>query len=204
MNDQIRRNPIRLIDEQEQMVGVVDTGEALDRARELGLDLVEVAPDADPPVCRILDYGKFRYEQSKKERANKKNSKTAELKSIRLGRSLKIGQNDIEIRIRQTQKFLLLGHKVQIVQRFRGREVTLTDKGMERLADIADRLAPLSKVEAPPRRNGRELAMVLAPDKVKIEKWKAENAELAKAAEEAPEVEEDLNDVEEDESIDSE
>ena len=149
MNDQIRRNPIRLIDEQEQMAGVVDTGEALDRARELGLDLVEVAPDADPPVCRILDYGKFRYEQSKKERANKKNSKTAELKSIRLGRSLKIGQNDIEIRIRQTQKFLLLGHKVQIVQRFRGREVTLTDKGMERLADIADRLAPLSKVEAP-------------------------------------------------------
>ena len=88
MNDQIRRNPIRLIDEQEQMAGVVDTGEALDRARELGLDLVEVAPDADPPVCRILDYGKFRYEQSKKERANKKNSKTAELKSIRLGRSL--------------------------------------------------------------------------------------------------------------------
>ncbi|MEO1372683.1 MAG: translation initiation factor IF-3, partial [Planctomycetota bacterium] len=125
MNDQIRRNPIRLIDEQEQMVGVIDTAEALDRARELGLDLVEVAPDADPPVCRILDYGKFRYEQSKKERANKKNSKTAELKSIRLGRSLKIGQNDIEIRIRQTQKFLLLGHKVQIVQRFRGREVTL-------------------------------------------------------------------------------
>mgnify|MGYP001359025082 FL=1 len=77
------------------MVGVIDTAEALDRARDLGLDLVEVAPDADPPVCRILDYGKFRYEQSKKERANKKNSKTAELKSIRLGRSLKIGQNDI-------------------------------------------------------------------------------------------------------------
>lgn len=204
MNDQIRRNPIRLIDEQEQMVGVIDTAEALDRARELGLDLVEVAPDADPPVCRILDYGKFRYEQSKKERANKKNSKTAELKSIRLGRSLKIGQNDIEIRIRQTQKFLLLGHKVQIVQRFRGREVTLTGKGMERLADIADRLAPLSKIEAPPRRNGRELAMVLAPDKVKIEKWKAENAELAKAAEEAPEIEEGQNDVEEDEGTDSE
>ena len=204
MNDQIRRNPIRLIDEQEQMVGLIDTAEALDRARELGLDLVEVAPDADPPVCRILDYGKFRYEQSKKERANKKNSKTAELKSIRLGRSLKIGQNDVEIRIRQTQKFLLLGHKVQIVQRIRGREVPLTDKGMERLADIADRLAPLSKIEAPPRRNGRELAMVLAPDKVKIEKWKAENAELAKAAEETPEFEEDLNDVEEDEGTDSE
>ena len=92
MNDQIRRNPIRLIDEQEQMVGVIDTAEALDSARELGLDLVEVAPDADPPVCRILDYGKFRYEQSKKERANKKNSKTAELKSIRLGRSLKLAK----------------------------------------------------------------------------------------------------------------
>ena len=132
------------------------------------------------------------------ERANKKNSKIAELKSIRLGRSLKIGQNDIEIRIRQTQKFLLLGHKVQVVQRFRGREVTLTDRGMKRLAEIADRLAPLSKVESPPRRNGRELAMVLAPDKVKIEKWKAENAELVKAAEEAPEIEEDLTEVEED------
>ena len=166
----------------------------------MGLDLVEVA-GADPPVCRILDYGKFRYEQSKKERANKKNSKTAELKSIRLGRSLKIGQNDIEIRIRQP-KFLLLGHKVQIVQRFRGREVTLTDKGMERLADIADRRTVV-KVEAPlaamaGARHG------LAPDKVKIEKWKAENSELAKAAEEAPEIEDLNDDVEEDEATDSE
>ena len=130
------------------MAGVVDTGEALNEHANWDWIWSRSHLTPSPPVCRILDYGKFRYEQSKKERANKKNSKTAELKSIRLGRSLKIGQND-EIRIRQTQKFLLLGHKVQIVQRFRGREVTLTDKGMERLADIADRLAPLSKSRSP-------------------------------------------------------
>ena len=105
------------------MIGVIEVDAALSRAREAGLDLVEVAATATPPVCRIMDFGKWKYEQSKKDKANKARSKQVELKEVRLGRSMKIDPHDVQIRMTQARRFLMDGHKVQIVQNFRGREM---------------------------------------------------------------------------------
>lgn len=169
INDRIRAKQVRLIDENNEMVGVVDLPEALNKAYEAGLDLVEVAADSDPPVCRILDFGKYKYEQSKKDKANKARSKTSELKEVRLGRSLKIDPHDIQIRINQAKKFLLEGHKVQIVQNFRGREMMHRERGNKRMQEIIDTLSEIGKVETPPRMAGRRMTMIVAPDKAKIE-----------------------------------
>ena len=109
-------------------MGVVDTIEALRRSHEAGLDLVEVAPDSTPPVCRILDFGKYKYELAKKEKANKAKAKTAEMKEVRLGRSMKIDPHDVGIRIDQARRFLMEGHKVQIVQHFRGGRLVTAQK----------------------------------------------------------------------------
>ena len=163
---------MRLIDENDEMIGVIDVRQALDRAREAELDLVEVAADSDPPVCRILDYGKYRYEQSKKDKANKARSKATEMKEVRLGRSMKIDPHDIRIRLNQARKFLMDGHKVQIVQNFRGREMVHRHRGNDRMQEIVDELGDISKLEAPPRLAGRRMTMILAPDKAKIEQIK--------------------------------
>lgn len=197
MNERIRISPIRLIDENGEMEGVVDTDEARRRARDLGLDLVEVASDSRPPVCRIMDYGRFKYEQSKKDKANKAKTKVSELKEVRLGRSMKIDPHDIAIRMKQARKFLLDGHKVQIVQNFRGREMAHRDRGNDRMADIISQLEDIGKVELEPRMNGRRMTMIVGPDKRKIEsylrKLEKENPAAAKAeapAEDPPQVEE--------------
>lgn len=186
INDQIRRTPIRLIDENNEMIGVVETPEAIRRAQEAGLDLVEVAADSDPPVCRILDYGKFKYEQSKKDRATKQRSKTTETKEVRLGRSMKIDPHDIGIRLNQARRFLMEGHKVQIVQNFRGREMIHRDRGLDRLNEIVEKLSDISRLEMPPRQNGRRMNMLLAPDRAKIEQIKRKLAKAAAAASPAP------------------
>jgi translation initiation factor IF-3 len=159
------------------MVGVVDTAEAMARAYEAGLDLVEVAPESSPPVCRILDFGKYKYELAKKEKANKAKSKTSELKEIRLGRSLKIDPHDIQIRLNQARKFLLEGHKVQIVQNFRGREMMHRERGNQRMKDVIETLEDIAKVELAPRMAGRRMNMILAPDKRKVEQYKKKIAQ---------------------------
>ena len=158
------------------MVGVVETIEALRRAYDAGLDLVEVAADSSPPVCRILDFGKYKYELAKKEKATKAKSKTAELKEVRLGRSMKIDPHDIEIRLNQARRFLLEGHKVQIVQNFRGREMIHRQRGDQRMKDIMETLSDVAKVETPPRMAGRRMTMILAPDKAKVEAYKKQLA----------------------------
>ena len=173
INDQIRAQTIRLIDQDENMIGVVEKSEGVRMAQEEGLDLVEVSPNSEPPVCRILDFGKYRYEQSKKERANRAKTKTVETKEIRLGRSMKIDPHDVGIRINQARKFLLEGHKVLIVQNFRGRELMHRDRGDERMKDIISKLEDISKVETPPRFAGRRQTMVLSPDKTKIQSYLA-------------------------------
>ena len=150
------------------MQGVVEFIDANRLAREAGFDLVEVSPGADPPVCRILDFGKYRYEQSKKDRANRAKSKTYETKEIRLGRSMKIDPHDVEIRLNQARKFLLEGHKVMIVQNFRGREMMHRERGDVRMKEIIKRMEDIAKVEMFPRFAGRRQSMVLAPDKAKI------------------------------------
>jgi len=163
------------------MVGVVETRDAIERAEAAGLDLVEISAESDPPVCRILDFGKFRYEQSKKERAAR--TKTAEQKEVRLGRSMKIDPHDIQIRLNQARKFLMDGHKVQIVQNFRGREMMHKERGWERMRDVTKQLEEVARVDMPPKLAGRRITMILSPDKNKIDRIKASIEGKARAAE---------------------
>jgi len=176
----IRLSPIRLIDHENKQVGVVETAEAMRMAREVGLDLVEIQPDVRPPVCKIMDYGKFKYDLSKKEQRSRQASKGSEMKEIRLGRSVKIDPHDVEIRVNQARKFLMDGHKVLIVQRFRGREMMHRRLGEDRLREIQEALADVAKLEVPPRAAGRQITMILAPDKQRIETIKRKE-EKAKA-----------------------
>ena len=170
-----------MIDETGEMVGVVETDDARRKAHELGLDLVEVAPDVRPPVCRIMDFGKYKYEQSKKDRANK--TKPTELKEVRLGRSMKIDPHDIEIRMKQARRFLMEGHKVQIVQNFRGREMAHRERGSERMRDIFEQLEDIAKMELAPRMAGRRMTMVVCPDRQKVQKIENDlKREAARAA----------------------
>jgi translation initiation factor IF-3 len=172
LNDRIRITPIRLIDQAGEMVGIVETDDARRRAMELGLDLVEIAPDVRPPVCRIMDYGKFKYEESKKNKANKAKTKSSEMKEVRLGRSMKIDPHDIAIRLAQARRFLIEGHKVQIVQNFKGREIAHRDRGDQRMRDVIAELSDLARVEMTPRLNGKRLTLILSPDRHKVEMWK--------------------------------
>jgi translation initiation factor IF-3 len=154
------------------MIGVMKTEDAVLRAREIGFDLVEISPDSDPPVCRILDFGKYRYEQSKKDKANRAKSKALDMKEVRLGRSMKIDPHDIGIRLDQARRFLMDGHKVQIVQNFRGREMLHRERGHERMANVIATLEDIAKVEMEPRMAGRRMTIMLAPDKTKIARLK--------------------------------
>jgi len=169
-NDRIRITPIRLIDQNGEMVGIVETDEARQRAMEAGLDLVEISPDARPPVCKIMDFGKFKYEESKKNKASK--SKASELKEVRLGRSMKIDPHDVGIRVQQARRFLLEGHKVQLVASYKGREMAHREIGERLVNDVINRLLDLGKLEAAPRLNGKRINAIISPDKNKIEQWK--------------------------------
>ncbi len=124
-----------------------------------------------------MDFGKWKYEQSKKDKATKAKSKTAELKEVRLGRSMKIDPHDIKIRLDQARRFLMEGHKVQIVQNFRGREMMHKERGHERMREIVEQMADVAKVEVPPRFMGRRITMILAPDKPKIDQIKRRQAQ---------------------------
>lgn len=178
----IRMSPVRLIDENGEQRGVVDTPEAMRMAQAAGLDLVEVVPDSRPPVCKIMDYGKHKYELSKKEA--KARTHGNELKEIRLGRSLKIDPHDVKIRVEQARKFLMAGHKVLFTQRFRGREIMHKQMGEERLFQICQDLADITKIESAPKGMGRAMTLVLAPDKSKIDAIKAKLRKEGKKQEE--------------------
>jgi len=161
-NAQIRVSPIRLIDEKDQQVGIVDVKEAVERARSAGLDLVEVAPQAKPPVCRIMDYGKWMYNQRKKEQKAKAKRHETELKEIRI-RTPKIGVHDLDIKLGRARYFLERGDRVQFVLRFRGRELAHIDEGRRIFESIKADLAEIAKVEQNYRFEGRRLTMMLAP-----------------------------------------
>lgn len=178
----IRFSPIRVLGPNDEPIGVIETPDALRMADEAGLDLVEISPDARPPVCKIMDYGKYKYELSKREQKNRAASKSTEMKQVRLGRSVKIDKHDVMIRVEQSRRFLMAGHKVLIVQRFRGREIAHKDIGLARLKEVADALADVGKVEQTPRWQMKEAAIIIAPDKVKIEaiKRKLAKEEAAK------------------------
>jgi translation initiation factor IF-3 len=152
---------VRLIDEEGAQLGIVPLREALALAEQRGLDLMEVAPNAVPPVCRIVDYGKFRYEQTKKDREARKNQKQAELKEVRL--KPKTDDHDLEVKAKQARKFLLAGDKVKFTVRFRGREIFHPDIGREMLEQMAEDLRDVATVEQRPLMEGRALSLLLAP-----------------------------------------
>lgn len=164
INDQIRVPEVRVIGEDGTMLGVMPTAEAMDKADEAGLDLIMISPNAAPPVCRIEDFGKFRYEQVRKEKENKKKQKVTEVKEIRF--SPNIDTNDFNTKANTARKFLVKGEKVKVTIRFRGREMTHGIPTAKKLLDdFAENLADVATVEKEAKVEGRSMAMVLAEKK---------------------------------------
>jgi translation initiation factor IF-3 len=155
----IRIREVRLIDEAGTQVGVVETGEARRRAYDAGLDLVEVSPDARPPVCKIMDYGKFKYALKKKEHESKRKQHQVQIKEIRL--RPKIAEHDVSYKAKQARDFLLDGDKVQVTMLFRGREMSHMDVARVVLDAFVKKLTDISKVERPPKMEGRRLGLLL-------------------------------------------
>lgn len=161
INDQIRAREVRLIDENGQNVGVVSKADALARAEEAGLDLVEISPDAEPPVCKILDFGKFKYQEQKKAAEARKHQKTVEIKEIKMRPG--IDDHDYDVKMRAIRRFFEEGDKVKVTLRFRGREMAHQQLGMKVLLRVKSDVEPIAKVESEPRFEGRQMVMVLAP-----------------------------------------
>jgi translation initiation factor IF-3 len=152
---------VRLVDERGEMVGIVGRNEALQMAAEAGLDLVEIAPNADPPVCKILDFGKFKYEEQKKKNEARTKQKVIEVKEIKLRPS--IDDHDYDVKMRSMSKFIEEGDKVKVTMRFRGRELAHQELGMNVLIRVRDDLDAVAKVEQMPRMEGRQMTMVISP-----------------------------------------
>ena len=161
MNEAIRAREVRLIDETGQNVGVVAKTDALERAMKAGLDLVEISPDAEPPVCKILDYGKFKYQEQKKAAEARKNQKIVEIKEIKMRPG--IDDHDYDVKMRSMKRFFEEGDKVKVTLRFRGREMAHQHLGMEVLQRVKSDCEPIAKIESEPRFEGRQMVMVLAP-----------------------------------------
>ena len=160
INGQIRDKEIRVIGENGDQLGIMSPKEAMKLAQEADLDLVKIAPKAQPPVCKIIDYGKYRYELARKEKEAKKKQKTVELKEIRL--SPNIEANDLNTKMNAAKKFLAKGNKVKITLRFRGREMAHMNASKHILDDIAENLSDVAVVEKAPKVEGRSIGMVLA------------------------------------------
>ncbi|MDR6769785.1 translation initiation factor IF-3 [Azospirillum sp. BE72] len=161
VNREISARSVRLVGADGEMMGVVSLRDALLAAEDAGLDLVEVAPQAEPPVCKILDYGKFKYEAQKKANEARKKQKIIEVKEIKLRPN--IDDNDYDVKMRSARRFLEEGDKVKVTLRFRGREMAHQDLGMNVLVRVRDELTELAKVEQMPKLEGRQMVMVLAP-----------------------------------------
>ena len=160
INEQIRDREVRLIGADGEQIGVVSSREAQKIADEAGLDLVKIAPNAKPPVCKVIDYGKYRYEMARKDKEAKKKQKTVELKEIRL--SPNIDTNDLNTKMNAAKKFLAKGNKVKITLRFRGREMAHMSSSKHILDDFAQNLSDIAVVEKAPKIEGRSIGMVLA------------------------------------------
>ena len=152
---------VRLVDENGEMLGVLSVKDALERARQSGLDLVEISPNSAPPVCKILDYGKFKYEAQKRANQARKKQKTFDVKEIKMRPG--IDQHDYEVKMRAIGKFLDSGDKVKVTMRFRGREMAHQEIGMAVLMRVRDDLEEAAKVEQLPKLEGRQMTMVVAP-----------------------------------------
>ena len=161
INEQIRDKEIRLIGTEGEQLGIMSSRDALRLAEEAGLDLVKIAPNAKPPVCKIVDYGKYRYEMIRKEKEAKKKQKVIEVKEIRL--SPNIDTNDLNTKINAANKFITKGDKVKVTLRFRGREMAHMNNSKHILDDFATSLADVANIEKAPKVEGRSMTMFLAP-----------------------------------------
>ncbi|KQN90481.1 translation initiation factor IF-3 [Sphingomonas sp. Leaf231] len=160
-NEWIQSPKVRVIDHEGENLGVMYTREAMDQAKELGLDLVEVSPNADPPVAKYLDVGKFKYEAQKKANLARKSQKTQEIKEIKMRPN--IDDHDYDTKMKKVAEFIGEGDKVKVTMRFRGRELSHGQLGMAVLQRVAEQVQDVAKVEAYPRMEGRQMLMVLAP-----------------------------------------
>lgn len=161
INEQIWVREVRLIDESGEQKGIMTTQEALALAKEHGLDLVEIAPQSIPPVCKILDYGKYKFEQEKKLKDNRKNQKIVKIKEVRM--QPKIDDHDLDFKSRHVRGFLLDGNKVKVTVRFRGRELAHTEIGEEVLKSVLAKIEGVYAMESPPKMEGRFMSMMLIP-----------------------------------------
>jgi translation initiation factor IF-3 len=161
VNEEIRAAQVRLIDQDGEMQGVLSAREALQKAFSVGLDLVEISPNADPPVAKILDYGKYKYEQQKKKNEQKKRQKVIEIKEVKVRPN--IDENDYQVKMRAVKSFIEEGDKVKVTLRFRGREMAHQDIGMRVLERIRQEMDGVTKVEQMPRMENRQMIMVLTP-----------------------------------------
>ena len=159
INEQIRCKEVRVIGEEGQQLGVMALRDALNMAKDAGVDLVMVSPSANPPVCRIVDYGKFKYEQLRREKEAKKKQKVIEIKEVRL--SPNIDENDLNTKMNNARKFLEKGNKVKVTLRFRGREMAHMQQSKHILDDFAEKMKDVAVIEKPAKLEGRSLSMVL-------------------------------------------
>lgn len=159
INQEIRAEQLRVIGPSGEQLGIMSLSEALKVAEEAGVDLIEISPSANPPVAKVVDWGKYQYQKTKEQQKNRKNAKTVELKQIRMG--LKIGANDLEIKLRKIREFLQVGHKVKILIFFRGREMAHQELGYEMIEKIASKLEEEAIIEQKPQMAGRNLSIVV-------------------------------------------
>lgn len=165
MNEQITAREIRVVGADGEMLGVMSPSKAIQLADEAGLDLVEISPNAAPPVCKILDYGKYKYEQQKKAAEARKKQKTVDVKEVKIRPGIE--DHDYNVKMKAARKFLEGGDKVKVTMRFRGREMAHQQIGMDLLKRMQEELADVCKVEFAPKLEGRQVMMVLAPDSSK-------------------------------------
>ena len=161
INDRINAKSVRVISEKGEMVGVLETREAIKMAFDQGLDLVQVSPNASPPVCKIIDYGKYKYQLQKKQAEAKKKQKTFEVKEVKLRPGIE--DHDYEVKLKSIQRFLNEGDKVKITLRFKGREMAYHQRGMDVLKKLESEIEPLAKIEQVPTLEGKQMIMVVAP-----------------------------------------
>lgn len=161
INEEIRAREVRLVDEEGEQLGLFSLSDALKMAEEKGLDLVEIAPSAKPPVCKTMDYGKFKYEQSKKDKEVKKKQKIINIKEVKL--RLNIEENDFMTKARNAMRFLEDGDKVKVTIMFRGREITHSELGLQLSVRFAEATSEIGKVEKAAKLEGRNMIMILAP-----------------------------------------
>ncbi|MCB0342908.1 MAG: translation initiation factor IF-3 [Bdellovibrionales bacterium] len=178
INRSIRAPEIRLIDEEGKMVGVMSPQDALRMAQDRGMDLIEIAPNAKPPTCKIMDYGKWKYENKKKQTAARKKQTVVVVKEIQV--RPRTDDHDLQVKVRQARKFLLEGDKVKVNLRFSGREMAHQDLGVQLLDKLTAMLQDLAIVESPPKREGRQMFVLLAPDPVKVKEFEKANKVQAK------------------------